>query len=193
MDASAWVAVVAAVIALASVVVAVLQARSSAQQARAAQRQTELQQKALEEAAQPYVWADFRMDAEHGYVLMLVITNEGPTVATDVEVTFDPPLPPKDRQSGPVGPSGPLRSLPPGRRMSWWIGSGPDLSSSGALRRHQVRITGTGPHGPLPVLEYDLDMNDFGSSASAPPGSLAGVTSQLEKLTKAVQKPPRGR
>ncbi len=99
MDASAWVAVVAAVIALASVVVAVLQARSSAQQARAAQRQTELQQKALEEAAQPYVWADFRMDAEHGYVPMLVIANEGPTVATDVEVTFDPPLPPDDRQA----------------------------------------------------------------------------------------------
>jgi hypothetical protein len=63
------------------------------QQARAARQQTRLQQQMREDQAQPYVWADIRPNDQSMHLIKLMIHDEGPTTATNVTVTFDPPLP----------------------------------------------------------------------------------------------------
>jgi hypothetical protein len=169
MDASAWVAVVAALIALGTAGVTSWQARSAKTQADAAKRQadaatsqTELQERVYRDSHQPYVWVDFRPDPATRQMVRLVIRNEGPTVAEDVQVTFDPPLQSPDqvvrfaeRANGLLG-SG-LRSMPPGREMAWHFARGFVLfaDDTGSLQ-YKVTISGQGPFGDMPELEYVL-------------------------------------
>jgi hypothetical protein len=80
-----YAAIGAVVAAVAAVVALVLTAIT----AKAARDQTKIQQELREDAAQPYV----RTDDEHGVVMKLVVGNSGPTIATDVKVTIEPPLP----------------------------------------------------------------------------------------------------
>lgn len=187
MDASAWTAVVAAAISLGSAVAAGIQSRYSARQAEAAEQQTDLQRQQLRDAAQPYVWADFRPDLAHGSVVRLVVKNEGPTVATNVTVKFDPPLP-GDLVNPSVGPQAPLSSLPPGREMAWWMDSGAVLLNDGQRHLYRVTITGTGPGGPMSPLSYDLDLQDFATAGIEAVGSLAELTKEVKKLRETVAK-----
>lgn len=188
MTASAWIAAAAAVISLTSVAVAVFSARNAARQTALAQRATELQRQALESAAQPYVWVDLRPDESHAQLMRLVAVNQGPTVATDVDIAIEPPLP-AHRSGQPAGPSGRLASVPPGRTISWTIGNGgtATLFDGSDPTRYRVKVTATGPYGPV-QLEYDLDLNDYAQAAAIAPGTLFGVTQSLNKLTKAVEK-----
>lgn len=189
MTAPAWIAAVAAVISLISVVVAVISARNAARQTALAERASELQRQALEAAAQPYVWVDLRPDESHAQLMRLVAVNQGPTVATDVVITFDPPLPADPHNGQPAGPVGPLASMPPGRTISWTVGNGgtSTLFEGAGPTRHQVKVTATGPYG-LVELEYALDVSDYAHAAAIAPGTLFGVTQSLDKLTKAVTK-----
>ena len=63
------------------------------EQVKTARRQIELQREQAEAAAQPYVWADIQPDPQVRHMLQLVVSNAGPTVATNVRVTSTPPLP----------------------------------------------------------------------------------------------------
>lgn len=92
MNASAWVAVAAAAIALIAAAVTYVQARHVKRQADAAEKQTTLQEAIFQDGRQPYVWADFRLDETQGSLMQLMVRNEGPTVARDVRILFDPPL-----------------------------------------------------------------------------------------------------
>ncbi len=125
MDASAIVAIVAADISLAALVAAAQQARSAKDQATSAreqvaeaQSQTALQRQMHRDAAQPYVWVDVRPDDGHGQLIKVVLQNGGPTVATDIRVTFTPPL--WTAAAGPVSTS-------PG----WTMGSPPSHRDAG--------------------------------------------------------------
>lgn len=98
--------VLALIISIVSVLFTGWAAVATARQARSAREQTEIQREQVEaareqtrlqrelshEASQPYVWADIQPDMKQGTVLDLVIGNSGPTVATDIKVTFEPPL-----------------------------------------------------------------------------------------------------
>lgn len=190
MDASAWVAVVAAVIALASVAVSSHQARTAARQADLAERQTELQKRALEDASQPYIWADFRLDPQHAFAVLLTIANQGSTLAKNVRVTFHPPLAFNDRGDRNFDTTTDVlsfSSMPPGRTMAWWLGAGADLMEHGESDYH-VTINGEGPYGALPTLEYDLRLSDLQDMAALPLGTLKGLTDEVKNLTKAVLK-----
>lgn len=88
-----------------SALIAFLAFLASVQQARIVQAQTRLQQRAHEDAAQPYLWADFIPDEEHGSFFLLVLQNQGPTTATDVSISFDPPLPQEWHDQKAVGPA----------------------------------------------------------------------------------------
>lgn len=102
MDPALVIAVISLVI---SVVFGVVSARTSWLSARAAQRsavsaeksqevsarQLEASVTAQEAALQPYVWADLK-PREDGGMLVFVVGNAGPTVATDVRIVFDPLL-----------------------------------------------------------------------------------------------------
>ena len=79
---------------------------------------------------------------------MLVITNNGPTVATNVDVRFAPPLQSAERDHVP---SKHLAPLPPGRRLSWTFASGLTVFEGDYPKRFTATITGTGPLRPFPA------------------------------------------
>jgi hypothetical protein len=201
MDASAWVAVVAAAIAVVAVVVAFLQARSAKSQADAAKvqadaavRQTELQERVHRDSTLPYVWADFRLDETQGSLIYLVVRNEGPTVAEEVQIYFEPALQgvglKKDLDALQRRLTNGLRSLPPGREMRWWFAIGHVLfdEANTAPLKYQVRITGRGPYGDLPEVTYVLDLDDLRELAAPKTGSLADVAKAIAALRGGAQR-----
>lgn len=103
MSAETTVAAIAVLVSVLSVLVAVSQTRranaiasrsseSAERAAGASERQTVIQEALSRRSAEPYVWADLRPDDRKGGLLVLVVGNSGPTVATDVVVWFQPPL-----------------------------------------------------------------------------------------------------
>jgi hypothetical protein len=212
MDASAWVAVVAAAIAVVAVGVAIWQAVSARSQARSAKeqaehaqvqsdsakrqadaavQQTEIQERIRRDRGQPYVWADFRLDATQGSLMLLVIRNEGPTVAEDVRIVFEPPLQsvglPKSLEPVHAQLAEGLRAMPPGREMRWGFAMGHRLygdEGSEVPHRYTVTITGRGPYGDLPTLTYPLDLDEMREMAAPRLGTLDHVAKAIEKLAK---------
>ena len=161
------------------------------EQVAAAREQTQLQRDLAHEALQPYVWADIQPDMQQGTVLHVVVGNNGPTVARNVRVTFDPPLPAGQQRSDKVESvqrvlARGLRSLAPKREIRWTLGAGYDLLSSEEPQVRTVRVEGEGPHGPLPVLEIQIDISEWRQARDAPDGSLHHVRGAIKDLTKAV-------
>lgn len=164
--------------------------RTSAKSAAASQRSAQIAQDQLQAtleaqraAQQPYVWADLRMRDDAG-MLALVVGNSGPTVATNVVVEFDPPLPSlllsaNDRKSRMVERTAArcaegLGSLAPGRTMQW---------SLDVLHKHfpdngeapvpilKLKIQALGPGGAeVPALEYVINMEDLKYQDARPQG-----------------------
>lgn len=180
MSAESTIAVVAAMIALASMTAAFWQARN-------ARHQTNLQQRMLEDAAQPYVWADIRPDDRDAAFFHLTLKNEGPTVAEEVRVVIDPPLPAAWQPSAPVGPrSSDFESLPPGRIMVWNLGSANEIVATDHMQ-FDITISAKGPYGKLPPRTYRLDLSQYKGNAMRAPGTLSGVAKAITDLTKQVQ------
>lgn len=153
--------------------------------------QTQLQRELAQGALQPYVWADIQPDMQQGTVIHVVVGNAGPTVARNVRVTFDPALPAGQQQSDMIEGvqrilAEGLRSLAPNRVIRWTLGAGYDLLSSDLPQMRKVRIHADGPHGPLPVLELEIDISEWRQARDAPDGSLHHVRGAIKDLTKAV-------
>src|SRR3954467_1580735 len=153
MDANGWVSAVAAIIALVSLVWV-------RRAANAAREQTAIQRQLRIDAAQPYVWVDIRPDDEHGQLLLIVVGNSGPTVATNVRVVFDPPVtvPPEVYERGNKAHAVLARgiaSLPPGRQLKWPIGTGfkvlPAFEKANTLS-YEATVQADGPFGQLEPL-----------------------------------------
>lgn len=114
--------------------------------------------RAQEAALQPYVWADLR-PRDDGTMLVFVVGNAGPTVATDVHITLLPPLeeivPDSRRERARLVSerlSNGLRSIPPGRTYMWNLDVGFAFFSEDATNAASdvtVRISGVGPTGQL--------------------------------------------
>lgn len=161
------------------------------EQVAAAREQTQLQRELARAASQPYVWADIQPDMQQGTLLNVVVGNSGPTVAHNVRVTIDPPLPAGQQQSDKVEAvqrtlADGLRSLAPNRVIRWTLGAGYDLLATENPQGRTVRVEGDGPHGPLPVLELQIDISEWRQARDAPDGSLHHVRGAVNELTKAV-------
>lgn len=161
------------------------------EQVAAARVQTRLQRELAREALQPYVWADIQPDMQQGTVMQVAVGNSGPTAARNVKVTFDPPLPAGKQQADKVESvqrtlAKGLRSLAPNRVLRWTLGAGFDLLSSDVPQVRTVRVEADGPHGPLPVLEIEIDISEWRQARDAPDGSLHHVRGAIKELTKAV-------
>ncbi len=143
-------------------------------------------------ALQPYVWVDLR-PRDDGSMLVLVVGNAGPTVATNVRVTFEPPLssvvPTEEREDAErlehhlaAG----LRSVTPKRTFAWNLGMAhayfPDDSKVPDVH---IRVTGEGPRGPLEPLEYALAMEDL-KYQSARAHGVSVLEQPLKKIQEAV-------
>lgn len=161
------------------------------EQVAAAREQTQLQRDLAREALQPYVWADIQPDMQQGAVLQVVVGNNGPTVAQNVSVTFDPPLPAEGRHLESVEGvqrvlTKGLRSLAPNRIIRWPLGVASDLLSNELPQVRMVRVEGDGPYGPLPALEMEIDISEWRQARDAPDGSLHHVRGAVKELVKSV-------
>jgi hypothetical protein len=190
VDAAIWISVVAASVTVASLPFTVRAANSARLSVREARRQTELQERVHRDSAQPYVWADLQGDDAQGQVLRLIVANEGPSLAMDVRVSFEPSL----QSSGDSSEldevqdrlrSG-LSSLAPGRRLQWKVDMAHRLFDQGLPRVYTVSITGEGPFGSMEPLTYVVDLNDLLDTADSPSGSLHRVAERLKELTEVI-------
>lgn len=172
------------------------QTKIQKEQVEAAREQTTLQRLLAREALQPYVWADLQPDMKQGTVLDLVVGNSGPTVATDIRVTFDPALPVSPNWQGDVVRlqntlANGLHSLAPHREIRWSLGTSPDLMAEDRPQLVQIRIDANGPHGRLPELVVPVDISQWRQSKDAPDGSLHHVRKSIQDLSGAVEKAAR--
>lgn len=136
-------------------------------------------------------WADLRADERYGQLLRLVVGNSGPTVATRVTVTFDPPLTDIEMPSdgihlGEAVLRHGLASLPPGRQVAWSGGFTGTFFTENAESplSWEVTINADGPFGPLEPLTYTIDLKGLEQSNAAPPGTLHGVAEELKEVRK---------
>jgi hypothetical protein len=190
VNAGTWVAIVAALIAAVALYFNGLSARvadragrAADRAARAAEEQTKIQQQLRIDAAQPYVWVDIRPD-EAGTLLNLVIGNGGPTVATNVRVRIEPPLPAIDQlrdraDAAQARLADGIRLLAPGRTFTWPLGQGFNLITQSGPQAHTFTVNADGPFGPMPPLTYIIDLADLRGTLNRP--------SALHQLTKAVE------
>lgn len=176
------------------------QARAAAEQTQiqreqvaAAREQTQLQRELSREAAQPYVWADIQPDMQQGTTMQVVVGNSGPTVASNVRITFDPPLPASEGKEETVLKvqrmlSEGMKSLAPGRIIRWSLGPGFDLLASEEPQVRTVRVSAEGPFGQLPETEIRVDISQIRQSRDAPDGSLHHVRGSIKDLTQVIEK-----
>lgn len=140
------------------------------------------------DAQMPYVWADMRPDNGQGGILRLVVRNDGPTVATNVRVTFDPPLQGGTELLTSITDvtdrlAEGLLALPPGREMRWVLGLlHRMLRAEGLPMVYRVRIECDGPQGPVPPSEFVLDLGDYELTHAVPDGSLHELTKAIKAL-----------
>lgn len=180
MDASTWVAIGAALTGLAALYFNAMSVRS-------AKDQTAIQRQLRIDAAQPYVWADVRTDPDSGIRLDLAVGNAGPTIATNVRVRIDPPLPSIDEfrdraEAGHQVLAGGITSLPPGRTLTWPLGQAYNLVGDAGPRQHTLTVSADGPFGTVPPLSYVIDLADRRGQV-ARPGDLYSLTKAVEGLT----------
>lgn len=165
---------------------------------RIAERQLSNAVRAQEAALQPYVWADLR-PRDDGQMLVFVVGNAGPTVATDVHVTLVPPLVdivPEGRRERARQVSDRLshglRSIAPGRTFMWNLDVGFAFFSDedgGAVAEMTVTITATGPAGQLDPVEYVIALEDLRHQASRAVG-VALLEQPLKRIADALKKHP---
>lgn len=193
MDPNTLGAVVAAVGAIAAAAAAFAALPFTIRAANAARDQTRLQRELAQAAAQPYVWADVQPDHKQGTLLQVVVGNAGPTVATDVRVTFDPPLPVAEQFPGGVVAAQRrldegIRSLAPGRIIEWSAGRAFDVLKTDEARVHTITVTANGPYGPVTPLTFEVNLSDWRESRDAPAGTLHLVREAIQSLTREVAK-----
>jgi hypothetical protein len=133
--------------------------------ARTAEEQTEIQRQLRVDAAQPYVWVDIRPDDAQGTLLNLVVGNSGPTVAQNVRVKVDPPLPTIEHFEERVRRAEArlvegIRSLAPGRTVVWRLGQGFNLLDGEGPLAYTFTVAADGPFGPVPELTYVVDISE---------------------------------
>lgn len=187
---SAFVAIVGAVIPASALIL-------TARQVGLAREKTNLQRQIQRDVGQPYVWADIRLHQQHGQFLMLVLKNEGSSVAKSVAMTFDPPLPTEWRQGRRVGPApatpdrpGEFRfeAIPPGRVMEWNFGIPTSVLEDPGTTRFTITIESVGYYGPVGALTYTIEIGDYRDAAQTVPGTPLSVVKAIKDSTKMLDK-----
>ena len=183
-----------------------LSAACGAESLRLATAQLESSVRAHQDGLQPYLWVDLRAREDGSGLMVFVLGNSGPTVATNVRVAFQPALShvvPKDRVADANHIQDRLReglsSIAPGRVFMWGLGAthdyfkdeGFDTAPADSL---EVTITGDGPHGPIPRLSYPIALEDLKHQALRPVGlglveaPLRAVGARLEEIIKIMKR-----
>ena len=196
MNAETWVAGAAALIAGTALYFNWMSTRAATRAAAAAEVQTKIQQQLRVDAAQPYVWVDVRPDDTAATLLNLVVGNSGPTVATNVRINVDPPLPAIDQlkeraEVAQARLAGGIQSLAPNRLLTWPLGQGFNLLNREDPQAYAFTVTADGPFGPVPPLTYVVDMSNWQGILHRPAGSLHQLTAAVNDLTKKINNQSR--
>lgn len=171
-------------------------AASAEESRRIAERQLSNAVRAQEAALQPYVWADLR-PRDDGQMLVFVVGNAGPTVATDVHITLVPSLedivPEGRRDRARLVTdrlSQGLRSIAPGRTFMWNLDVGSAFFSDedgDSVADLTVTIAAAGPAGQLDPVEYVIALEDLRHQASRAVG-VALLEQSLQRIADALKK-----
>lgn len=199
MDGAMIVSIVSAVVTVSALPFVIWQARTAAVSARearrqteAATRQTELQEQIHEASQQPYVWADIAGDVAQADLIKLTVCNEGPTVATNIRVSFDPPLQSTSLHDSfsqvqqDLANSG-VRSLPPGRRIEWVFDVGHRFFQGNTTRLTKVTVDCEGIHGNCPTNTYMMDLDAIRNSHNVPYGSFYQLGERVREVVEAIK------
>lgn len=180
-------AIISTILAFAAAVIAGYAAYQTKVSADAVVKQTEIQQQVAIDAAMPYVWADLQPDPVQGGLVHLVVANSGPTVAENIRVTFDHPLPSTDNlehkadRAQEVLEHG-VRSLSPGREIRWPLGVAWKVlkESHDPIR---IRVEADGPFGKCAPAEYTVDFSDSDATLARGSGSLYYLTKSTNAIS----------
>ena len=191
MSLEVMAASLAAVAALAALYFNWRSTKAAMRAAKAAEEQTEIQRQLRQDAAQPFVWVDIRPDHSTGTLLNLVVGNSGPTVATNVRVASDSPIPRIEQMNDRVAVAEAtllrgIASLPPGRTYVWTLGQGFALLGDGISQAYTFTVNADGPFGPIPMASYTINLADLHEVVDRPVGSLHELTRAVRDLTKEV-------
>jgi hypothetical protein len=155
--------------------------------AETATEQTAIQRQLRIDAAQPYVWADIRPDDAAKTLILLVVGNSGPTFAENIRITVDRPLPANEQMKERVRTAQArleqgLRSLGPGRTLTWVLGPGFDVLKDPGQLQYAFTIEADGPMGPIPPRTHVVDLSELVGALDRPTGSLHMLTEAVKKL-----------
>jgi hypothetical protein len=158
---TAW----AVLLSVAALIIAALGVWYAAWQATIAQNAYEHAKQIHIEGSQPYVFVDIRSDSHQPQLVVLLIRNGGPTVATDVCLTIDPAVLVDPARNVPPLDKLMITALPPGAEMVRALGVGANFFDR-VPDRITVSIDAKGPHGTVPTNSYQLDMAAFRLTAA---------------------------
>jgi len=192
MDFTDFGMLIVAVLSLGVALIATVHAKNASV---AAQEQVEVQKQIAQDDAQPYVWADIRPSIADGSHLMLHVGNSGKTLAENIRIEIDRPLPTvgltaTELLQDAIGRfSTGHASLAPGRELSWGLGfGGKILQDKDEDLRFTFVVNADGPFGPVPELKYVIDMNDWRGASANVPGTLQQVSRSIKEMTKSINK-----
>lgn len=137
---------------------------------------------------QPYVFADIR-SAEHTKGLaMLVVCNEGPTVATYVHIKFSRPLVIERGPDDPPLGEWKIKSLPPGAQFVRPLGAMVTFLGSNGDSPVQVTVDAHGLYSneKLETLTYELDLPQL-KKTSAAGKTISHAAEALESMAKTLK------
>ena len=129
-------------------------------QASVAQSALELTKQVQRDQAQPYVFADIRPNEHQPNLAALMVRNEGPTVATEIRVTFEPPLV-STRTANEEIRCWTITALTPGAQLVRSVGAGHAFLAKNGKTTCRVTVEGVGPYGRLQPISYDIDLPEL--------------------------------
>lgn len=197
-----WVQIINLIVATLSLIVLVLYVIKTWQIASATQKSTDISERILkemeatrEQEVAPYVVAYFDLENDASRLpasVFFTIRNEGKTVAKNVKLEFDPPLPtlaymPKPRNLNALSM---IREgipvMPPGFEIRTTFGFYTALAEKGMS--YKVKISFNGLHDKPDSAEYILDLSPFSDLLYDVPQGMPQLIEQLKKTYESIDK-----
>lgn len=159
--------------------------------ARAAFRQVREARALREEQARPFVVVDFALNPTTSFFFDIVVKNIGATLASNVKITFDPPIASTlDSSEQPIGEWSWFHegfpSIPPGKEYRAMFDTAPDrLERTDLPRRYDVTVEFDGPSGRETPLKQTLDLDVYHNGSSIDRYSTHHIAMALRAIAKA--------
>lgn len=197
-----WVQIINLIVGTLSLISLIIYVIKTWQIASATQKSTEISERILkemeatrEQEVAPYVVAYFDLENEGGHLppaVFFTVKNEGRTVAKNVKLEFDPPLPtlayspePRNLNDLRMIKDG-IPVMPPGFKIRTTFGFYPALAEKGMS--YKVKISFNGLRDKPDSSEYVLDLSPFSDLLYDVPQGMPQLIEQLKKTYESIDK-----